>query len=60
MARTPRSGRPVKYGPSTMTRVQRDQLEQVQAVLWPWENQADFMRLAVKKELQVRDKIKKT
>ena len=42
-------GRPVKYGPTTMVRVQKTQHAKVKRNLWPWESVADFMRLAIKK-----------
>ena len=49
-----RPGRPVKYGPTTMLRLPRILHQQAKQSLWPWETLADYMRLAVKKELQGR------
>jgi hypothetical protein len=53
-----RPGRPVKYGPTTMHRLQRTLHQQIRQQLWPWETLSDYIRLALKKELQVRDQIR--
>lgn len=53
-----RKGRPVKHGPTTMVRVPRTLHQQAKQSLWPWETVSDYMRLAVKKELQLRTQIR--
>jgi hypothetical protein len=41
-----------------MLRLPRTTHQQIKQSLWPWETLSDYVRLALKKELQLRDQIR--